>query len=307
MKRIWLKILIVFLVIWGVSVAFSALITSKPDPTITIEEKPSRTFQLVKDANVLHPVPRGIRTKSAIVVDLDSGTVILGKNEDNVRSIASLTKLATALVFLNTSPDMQKIDTVTARDRHGAGRSRVRIGSSASLYDFFNLMLICSDNVAARVIARSTGFDSTQFVSKMNELAKSLKLAQTHFADPTGLDAGNISTASELAVLFHTALDRKQIAEVIGKKEYTFRSANGRRVYTLHNTNRLLGRLDVIGGKTGYIMESGYCLALRIDNGARKLAAVLLGAPTNGWRYRDATRLLTSLKAPVNNDKRTVN
>jgi D-alanyl-D-alanine endopeptidase (penicillin-binding protein 7) len=298
MKKIWFRIAVVILVIWGVSAAFSALITSKPDPAISIEESSTKTFQLVKNENATNPLPKGIRAKSAIVVDLDSGTVIIGKNEDSVRSIASLTKLATALVFLNTSPDMQRIDTVTAGDRYGAGRSHVRIGSSASLYDFFNLMLICSDNVSARVIARSTGLDSAQFVARMNRLAKSLNLTQTNFADPTGLDPGNVSTASELAILFHAALERKQIAEVIGKKDYTFRAANGRRTYTLHNTNRMLGRLDVIGGKTGYIMESGYCLALRIDDGARKLAAVLLGAPTSGSRFRDAMRLLTSLKAP---------
>jgi D-alanyl-D-alanine endopeptidase (penicillin-binding protein 7) len=272
---------------------------------IVINESRPRAFKLVKDDNILRPVPRGIRTQSAIVVDLDSGTVILGKNEDKVRSIASLTKLATALVFLNTSPDMQRIDTVTARDRSGAGRSHLRTGASATLNDFFHLMLICSDNVAARVIARSTGVDSAQFVARMNELAKSLMLNHTCFADPTGLDAGNVSTASELAILFRTALEQKRISEAVGRKEYSFRAVNGRRTYTLHNTNRLLSRKDVSGGKTGYILESGYCLALKIDDGVRNLGAVLLGAPTNGCRYRDAARLLTCLKAPSETSRQT--
>ena len=307
MKKIWLKILVVILVIWAISAAFSALLSSRPDPILSADAiQSAKLFQLTKDQKSLRPIPRGVRTESAIIVDLDSGIVILGKNEDSVRSIASLTKLATALVFLSTSPDMQKIDTVTAADRNGAGRSHLRIGSSARLYDIFHLMLICSDNCAARVIARSTGLDSTQFVDKMNKLAHALDLNHTRFADPTGLDPGSVSTAAELAILFRTALSQSQIAEAIGKKEYTFRPVNGKRIYTIRNTNHLLGRMNVIAGKTGYIMESGYCLALGIEDGGKRMAAVLLGAPTSGCRFRDATRLLSSLKPPViKSSKRT--
>ena len=305
MKKFIFRALIAIIVVCGLAAAVSALISSKTDPVFFLKKAKENKFQLVKNQDILLPVPRGIRTQSAIVVDLDSGLVIISKNEDSVRSIASLTKLATAMVFLSMTPDMQRIDTVTAGDRYGAGRSHLRIGSSASLSDIFHLMLICSDNVAARVIAHSTGLDSTEFVEKMNDLAASLDLHNTHFADPTGLDPGNVSTAAEMAILFRAALDRDQIAAVVGTRDYSFRAVNGKRTYTLRNTNHLLGRLNVTGGKTGYIMESGYCLALGIDEGGKRLAAVLLGAPTSGCRFRDAAKLLTSLKAPVITGKRT--
>jgi D-alanyl-D-alanine endopeptidase (penicillin-binding protein 7) len=301
MKKIFLRILILLLVVWVGSVGVAVLLGAKHDDTPDTSREgqaPPKAFELVRDVKTLHSVPK-IRTESAIVIDLESGNIILSKNEETIRSIASLTKLATALVFLGTSPDMQKIETSTAEDHIGAGRSRLRTGSKASLNDIFHLMLICSDNVAARIVARSTGLDSAQFVAKMNKMAISLKLLHTHFADPTGLDPANVSTAAELAILFKTALDQSFISQVVSKKEYTFKPLSSKRTYTIHNTNHMLfGRQDIIGGKTGYICESGYCLALGIDNGGRKLAAVLLGAPTSGTRFRDAARLISSLSMP---------
>jgi serine-type D-Ala-D-Ala endopeptidase (penicillin-binding protein 7) len=301
MKKIWFRALVVLLVVFCISAGVAALLIDKPNGPAGSARKGKdipRAFQLVRDDKLIRSVPK-IRTASAIVVDLNSGNIILGKNEESVRSIASLTKLATALVFLSTSPDMQKVETATAADHLGAGRSRLRTGAQASLYDIFHLMLICSDNVAARIVARSTGLDSTQFVARMNKMATVLNLSNTHFADPTGLDPGNVSTAAELAILFKTALDNQTIADVVSQKDYAFRPIGGRRTVVVRNTNRLLyGRQDIIGGKTGFINESGYCLALGILNGGKKLAAVLLGAPTSGTRFRDAARIISSLATP---------
>jgi serine-type D-Ala-D-Ala endopeptidase (penicillin-binding protein 7) len=303
MKKIWNRALIVLIIVIAVSAGVAALITTKPDlPGVASSQKGKgapKMFQLVKDEKILRPAPK-IRTQSAIVVDLGSGNIILSKNEESVRSIASLTKLATALVYLSTKPDMQMIDTVTAQDKAGAGRSRLRTGAQARLHDIFHLMLICSDNVAARIVARSTGLDSTQFVAKMNKMAQILNLTHTHFADPTGLDAGNVSTAAEIAILFKTALDQPFISEVVAKKEYSFRPINSKRMIAIHNTNHMLyGRQDIIGGKTGFINESGYCLALGINNSdGKKMAAVLLGAPSSGSRFRDAARIIASLAPP---------
>jgi D-alanyl-D-alanine carboxypeptidase len=154
-------------------------------------------------------------------------------------------------------------------------------------------MLISSDNVAARMVARSTGFSNDEFVGKMNELAAELGLSRTRLADPSGLDNGNVSTAAELAVLFKEALKNDFISEVIAKRFHTYKALNKDRQYVAYNTNRFLyGREDVFGGKTGYIRNSGYCLAVGFRNEGRRLAAVVLGSPSNGYRYRDAARLL---------------
>jgi serine-type D-Ala-D-Ala endopeptidase (penicillin-binding protein 7) len=301
MKRHWRKILVLVLVVWAISAAFSYISTSsiKLFASNSKEMERPKPFQLSYDDSTSTRNPK-IRTESAIVVDLSDGKVLLRKNEDSVRSIASLTKLATAIVFVNTNPNLDSVVTVTKEDREGTGRSHTFVGEQIALHDLFHLMLICSDNVAARVVARSTGLDSAQFIEKMNELAISLNLSHTHYADPTGLDPGNVSTAAECAVIFKTALDKSQIREIIAKRDYSFKPVNGRRLYTIHNTNHMLfGRQDIIGGKTGYICEAGYCLALGFElSKGKELAAVLLGAPSSGCRFRDASRLLSSISSP---------
>jgi len=124
-------------------------------------------------------------------------------------------------------------------------------------------------------------------------LAAELNLTKTRFTEPSGLDKGNISTASEFAVIFREALKDDLISEVISKRFHTYKALNNDKQYVTYNTNRFLyGREDVFGGKTGYIKDSGYCLALGVESEGRKFAAVILGAPSNGYRYRDAARLL---------------
>lgn len=296
MRKLSKRILFYLLVIWTVSAVYSTIANTRKAATIRFEDEPG-IFETVWE-KIDPSSGAGLKSKSAIVIDLDSGDVLAGKNEGKVRSIASLTKLATAIVFLRTLPDLSSAQTVTSEDRQGAGRTRLYAGERLTLFDLFNLMLISSDNVAARVLARSTGLGPGEFVDRMNELVLSLNLEQTRFTDPTGLDAGNVSTASELARLFRTALEFDLIAEAISRKSYTYRALNSDGEYTVYNTNRLLyGRHDVIGGKTGYIRNSGYCLALGIeDDDGRRFGTIILGAPTNNYRYRDAHRLLASAR-----------
>ncbi len=302
MKKIWIRVAILIVVVLGISASLTAVIGSRNEITAPLKKKEKekeKLFHLIMNEGAIMPIPK-IRTESAIVFDLDSGYVYTKKNEDSVRSIASLTKIATALVFLDTKPNFARIDTVTREDREGAGRSRLYSKTKATLDDIFHLMLICSDNVAARVIAKSTGLPPEEFVERMNNLALSKGLTHTHFVEPTGLDPGNVSTAAEMSILLKAALEKPKIREIMAKKDFTFRAVGGRRTYTVRNTNRLLfGRHDIIGGKTGYICEAGYCLALGFrGNRGQKLGAVLLGAPSSGTRFRDAARLVTNLAGP---------
>jgi len=285
------KLLFYLLAVWAISAAYKAIATNHKNPSIRFEEDPG---VLEKILDKLDPSsgPR-LKAKSAVLVDLESGIILSGKNEDKTRPIASLTKLVTAMVFLKTSPDLFEIATVTSEDRRNAGRTRLYSGQKLTLFDLFHLMLISSDNVAARVIARSTGFSHDEFVARMNEFATELNLSKTRFTEPSGLDHGNVSSALEFAILFREALKDNLISEVISKRFHTYKALNNDRQYVAYNTNRFLyGREDVFGGKTGYIKDSGYCLALGVESGGRRLAAVILGAPSNGYRYRDAARLL---------------
>jgi len=290
MNRVAKKIFFYLLAIWTISAGYKVIATGNKSEPIRFEEEPG-VIERILDKLDPSSGPR-LRAKSAVLVDLDSGEFLTAKNENKVRPIASLTKLATAMVFLKTAPDLLEIATVTAEDRHNGGSTRLYTGMKLTLFDLFHLMLISSDNVAARMIARSTGFTDDEFVGKMNELATELGLSKTRFADPTGLDNSNVSTASELAVLFKEALKNELISEVIAKRFHTYKTLNNDRQYAAYTTNRFLGREDVFGGKTGYIRNSGYCLAIGFRNESRRMAAIVLGSPSNGYRYRDAARLL---------------
>ncbi len=291
MNNIMKKLLFYLLAIWAISATYKAIATNHKSPSIRFEEDPG-VIERILDKLDPSSGPR-LKAKSAVLVDLESGIILTGKNEDNIRPIASLTKLVTAMVFLKTSPDLLEIATVTPEDRRNAGRTRLYSGQKLTLFDLFHLMLISSDNVAARVIARSTGFSDDEFAGKMNELAAEFNLTKTRFREPSGLDDGNVSTASEFAVIFREALQDDLISDVISKRFHTYKALNNDKQYVAYNTNRFLYvREDVFGGKTGYIRDSGYCLALGVESGDRKLAAVILGAPSNGYRYRDAARLV---------------
>ncbi len=291
MNKLAKKLLFYILAIWTISAGYSAIAHNYKSSIIRFEENPG-VFE--KILNKLDPSdgPR-LKSKSAALVDLESGEILAGKKENKIRPIASLTKLATAIVFLKTAPDLFEIATVTREDRRNSGRTRLYTGEKLTLFDLFNLMLISSDNAAAKVIARSTGFTKDEFAERMNDLAIELNLPKTRFVEPTGLDKRNISTASEYALLLREAMKYDKIAEAISSRNHTYKALNSEKQYVAYNTNRLLyGRTDIIGGKTGYIRPSGYCLALGIESGGKKLAAIILGAPSNNYRYRDAIRLL---------------
>ncbi len=294
MRKLSKRILFYLLAIWVISAAYSTIANTRKAATIRFEEEPE-LFERIWETISPSSGPR-VKSKSAILIDLDSGDILAAKKENKIRPIASLTKLITAMAFLETSPDLSVVETVTSKDRKAAGRTRLYAGEKLTRYDLFNLMLISSDNVAARVLARSTGLGRDAFIEKMNELASGLNLKHTRFTDPTGLGSGNVSTAAEFARLFKSALESDLIAEAISRKSHTYKALNSDMQYIAYNTNRLLyGRHDIIGGKTGHIRDSGYCLALGIENDdGRRLGAILLGAPSNNYRYRDAHRLLAS-------------
>jgi D-alanyl-D-alanine endopeptidase (penicillin-binding protein 7) len=226
------------------------------------------------------------------VVDTRTGEIVWAKNADEPRPIASLTKLMTALVFLDDPRPMTDTVTVTTSDVAGAGRSHVRSGNRVSIYDLIRCSMVSSDNAATRVLARSTGLSDAEFVERMNERARKMGLYQTHYVETTGLDPSNQSTAIDQAKLLCAALDNPVLAEISSIQQYSFRIS--RRVETLNNTNRLLrSRSDIVGGKTGFIRPAGYCLATLIgDETQPHLTTVVLGAPTNASRFSESAKLI---------------
>lgn len=237
------------------------------------------------------PPAGGVYARNAILIDPSTGEVLFEKNSGRSVPVASLTKLMTALVFLEQHPRLDRIVPVTLAEIAGGGHTRLRNHEEVAMGDLLHMSLMCSDNVATRVLARESGLPADEFVARMNRKAAELGLDGTRFVEFTGLDERNLSTAADIARLLHAAAHDPMIQEITTTRAYNF--STGRRVHAIRNTNRLLyGRYDVLGGKTGFILEAGYCFATWIHTQGRDLIAVVLGAPTNATRFADAVRLI---------------
>ncbi len=233
-----------------------------------------------------------VRARAAVIYNPRTHEVLWESHARELRSIASITKVMTALVFLDDDPDLTRDVVVSRRDVRRASTTYLRRGERIRLRDVLHLALVASDNAAARVLARVSHGGTVSFVERMNAKAVELGLRNTTFADPSGLNQRNLSTAYEVSRLISHASEQPQVGPIMRKSSY--RMQTSRRALTVRNTNRLLrGRMSVRGGKTGYIDASGYCLAAVVNiRDSEPLAVVVLGVGSSSGRYRDVTRLV---------------
>ena len=216
-------------------------------------------------------------------------------NSQDQRSIASITKVMTATVFLENDPDVMQPVTIQRSDVFQASTTHLHANDQVTADDLLHLLLIASDNAAARALARVSPYGSEAFVVRMNETAAELGLQSTHYADPSGLLSENVSSAYDMARLITHASSDERIASIMRTPEFTIVTAR-HRVVPFHSTNHLLGRsdVDVRAGKTGFITKAGYCLAtlLRLPVGGQQVAVVVLGARSNAGRFMESQNLL---------------
>jgi D-alanyl-D-alanine endopeptidase (penicillin-binding protein 7) len=245
-----------------------------------------------QEARASTPAAPRIRASAAVVLDSSDGTLLFAKNEKEQRPIASITKLMTALVFIETGESLRSRVTIEQVDRENASRTIFRAGEEVAAHDLLYAALLNSDNVAARCLVKASRLATEDFVARMNRKARLLGLEDTHFEDPTGLDAGNVSTALDCASLVGAATRDPFLRTILMTQEHSFRSDS--RLHVLHSTNRLLQSTDaIVVGKTGFIQEAGYCFASCFDDSTgRDLAVVVLGARSPAARFREANDLI---------------
>lgn len=218
---------------------------------------------------------------SLFVYDLESEFELLNNKGDLVRPIASLTKLMTALVFLDTQIDWQSLYTITREDSVSGGRLNLFLGDTVTIEQLFKTALIASDNGASLALVRSTGISQEEFVKRMNDKAQEFGLLNTYFADVTGLSNDNVSNAQEIAYLAKYAFQREEIREALSSVQYNYTSVEGREKM-ISSTLDLLrydgDDLKYLVGKTGYTNEAGYCLVSIFSQAENQLITVVLGA-----------------------------
>ncbi|MFA5051618.1 MAG: serine hydrolase [Patescibacteria group bacterium] len=241
-----------------------------------------------------HPsVPITIR--SGMVLDVGSGLALWKKNIDEPRPLASLTKLMTALVFLDSQPDWDKPVTFEQGDIDSTTGNTliVRPGETATVRDVFMASLVASANNATVALARSTGLTTQEFVQRMNDKAKMMSLFLTTFTDVSGLDPGNTSTARDYVRLVRTAFNQPRIREALTTREYSFTTTGVVATHRLYNTDQLLAdtSLDVQAAKTGFIDESGYNFISLANVNSHEVLVVLLGSVSSAARFAEAKAL----------------
>lgn len=238
-----------------------------------------------------------VQSASALVIDLDTGTIVYGKNPDDIRHIASTSKIFTALAVRRRNIDLEAATTITmddARAARGGSRTRLDVGEAYTHRDLLIAMLVASDNRAPTALGRAVGLDARGLVAEMNAVARDLGLDRTHFDDPSGLN-GNTSTAREMAIGLRAALADPVLAEILATRRASIERVSHKRRRVLHygNTNRLLfrDRYGVLGGKTGFTNPAGYCLISASQIGERRVAFVFLGSEGELTRYGDFSRV----------------
>jgi D-alanyl-D-alanine carboxypeptidase/D-alanyl-D-alanine endopeptidase (penicillin-binding protein 7) len=229
-------------------------------------------------------------SQSVLVVEDDTGKILVEKNANAVVPIASLTKLMTAMVVLDAKQDMNEeieIDKVDV-DMLKHSTSRVPVGANIARADVLQLALMSSDNRAAASLARTYPGGSAAFKAAVNAKIQMLGMTQTVIEEPTGLSPNNRSTAADLVKMASAAAKYDDIRRITTDTKDII-TIKGRKV-EYHNTNRLVGAKgwDIGMSKTGYTEEAGRCLIMRIKSAGKNATVVLLNAKANSARLMDA-------------------
>jgi len=236
-----------------------------------------------------------LHAAAAVIFDPETKQIIWEENAQDQRSIASITKIMTAVVFMENAPDLDEVITIVRSDVSHASTTYLHAKDKVTVRDLMHLLLIPSDNAAARALARVSEYGPIGFVQRMNEKAVELELQNTHYADPSGLLSDNLSSAFDMARLITYATSNELISSIMRTQQYSTQTS--RRTITVRSTDHLLGRedIDVRAAKTGYISRSGYCLAtiLRVPQSGQQFAVVVLGAHSNAGRFLETQNLFS--------------
>ena len=251
------------------------------------------TFAALLMASVTSAFAIPFSSQSALVIEENSGKILLEKNPGKIVSIASLTKLMTAMVVLDARLNMDEPISIAQSDvdmlKHSS--SRVPVGVTLARKDILHLALMSSDNRAAASLARTYPGGNAAFLAALKAKLAALGMTQTVIEEPTGLSPRNTSTATDLIKMAVAAGQYPEIAHATTEQQDLF-NINGRPV-AYRNTNHFVGQKgwDILLSKTGYTMEAGRCIIMRVKAAGKNVVMVLLNSNGSSARTVDAVRV----------------
>lgn len=299
-----LSVLLVICFICSTSVVWSAQAKSATTAKKNVVKKQLHKSAQIKKVKakpvkkrMIKPASNIVQAKAVYCVDLASNETIMAKNENLKLPIASLTKLVSALVALDNMPLDKKVkvpDHIKSVPKFVIG---LKAGDELTVNDLLHGMLISSGNDCAETLACSFPGGKQKFVAALNRKAKELGARNSEFFTPSGLDRkppgtpgeiseeeidANSSTAKEIANIAKIAFSNKTIRSIVQKKNYVMTSDISKTGYPVRNTNKLLSdNLPVVGGKTGFTVRAGHCLASQFAPDKKDLLIVVLGSPNH--------------------------
>lgn len=249
----------------------------------------------------LHPESLGVKTTaaSAFVADLATGNVLYAKDPYHVQPIASLTKLVTAMVFLDLKPDLTKTVVFTDEDFDHEEKSIFQSGEEMTSDDVLRSMLVGSVNASANILARTT-LGKEKFVAAMNEKMRELNLRSPVFVEPSGIDPQNRANAADVAAIISTAAGYPEIRSYSELPEVNVHGRTTNQDINVKSTNLLLSTYlnqkpySIVIAKTGSLPEAGFCMAQITKNEqGHAVVVVELGDENHFARYQDIKALTT--------------
>ena len=267
------------------------------DTTVQLAKQEASTTSQVVTAprwGALNPNKLELRSDAVLVLD-QNGEAVYSRHVNDPRPIASITKLMTAMVILDSKLDLQEQITITNDDRDPVQMtgSRLQYGAVLTRKQLLQLALMSSENRAANALARTWPEGKAAFVAAMNKKADALGMRASHFKDPAGLDPANVSSARDTARMVHAAMSYPLIRTATTTRSATVRPYKGRGELMFNNTNPLVRNRswDIQLSKTGYINESGRCLVMQAEIDDQPLTIVLLNSFGKLTPFGDANRI----------------
>lgn len=240
--------------------------------------------------------PPQITARAALAYDFNSGSILFAQNFDQRLPIASLTKLLSALVTVNSGRLDDRV-TVTAEDVRVIGPNTGLVeGEVISAYDLTKAMLVSSHNDSTRTLARHTGGTMDNFVAMMNDQAREYGMRHSNFSNPIGFDDPNhYSTAQDLSILIKKFMEEPRVSSLVSIPETEIAALNMPITHKINTTNKLLLEdSSVVGIKTGYTTEAKGNLAIRSIDGASDVVTIVLGSDD---REGDTRKILDWVRA----------
>ncbi len=240
--------------------------------------------------------------ESILVLDMQSNQILFTQKSDEVRPLASITKLVSALVLLDLPIKWNAYAKITEADCDSFSRQTIA-GEILTLHDLLNIALVGSVNSAMKVLVKNSGVSKENFVALMNKKAKSLNLNSLILVEPSGLSSKNVGNAKDVAKLLKEALKSKKILNALQTEVYFAKPLHKKIPQKIYNTNWLLTGWvpsdfppGSIVGKTGFLKNIGYNLTVRMaDNKNRQIIIVVLGSKSFTSRFTKARELATQI------------